>query len=263
MLLAIDAGNTNTVFAVLQDGEIRGQWRISTDGQRTADEYVVWLSQLMGISGMALSEIDACIVSSVVPPATFNLRQIGKKFLNFEPLVLGAKDIRLGLDVRVPQPETVGADRLANAVGAHLKYPGDLIVMDFGTATTFDVVGADGAYLGGIIAPGVNLSIEALHMAAAKLPHIVIQRPDKVIGDTTLGAMQSGVYWGYISMIEGMVARIRDEYQKPLKVIATGGLSHLFRHSTDVIEVVDDDLTIAGLLEIYKRNTNNSAKAAE
>lgn len=260
MLLAIDAGNTNTVFAVLKldkqgNRELCSQWRISTSGTRTVDEYVVWLSQLMSISGLSLNRIDGCIISTVVPAALFNLRQIAERFLNVKPLVVGKPGVDLGLKIRIDRPETVGADRLANAVGAHIKYAGDLVVIDFGTATTFDVIAADGGYEGGIIAPGVNLSIEALYLAAAQLPRIALEPPEKVIGDSTLSAMQSGVFWGYISMIEGLVARIKQEFGKPLTIVATGGLSTLFNDSTKVIEYVDRDLTIDGLLEIYKRNS--------
>ncbi len=254
MLLAIDAGNTNCVFAIFDKDKLLGQWRIATSQSRTADEYVVWLRQLLKIADIELDQVDACIISTVVPQALFNLRQITRRYLNFEPMVVGSKDVTLGIDVRVPQPETVGADRLANAVGAHAKYEGSFIIIDFGTATTFDVVAEDGAYEGGIICPGVNLSVEALHMAAAKLPNVAIEKPESVIGTTTDQAMKSGVFWGYTSMIEGLVTRIKQEYQRPMTVLATGGLSHLFRHATNLIDQLDDDLTIDGLLEIYKRN---------
>jgi type III pantothenate kinase len=254
MLLAIDAGNTNVVFAVLDGARVMGQWRAATNANRTADEYVVWLKELMGLEGLRLDEITATIISTVVPQALFNLQTMCRKFFKSEPLVVGASDVELGLEIRIAQPRTVGADRIVNAVGAHATYKGALIVIDFGTATTFDVVGADGAYEGGIIAPGINLSAEALHQAAAQLPRIAVARPQAVIGTDTVSAMQSGVFWGYIGLIEGLVARIRAEYGRPMKTVATGGLAPLFNASTPAIEAVDADLTIRGLAEIYARN---------
>ncbi len=254
MLLAIDAGNTNCVFAIFENNKLMGQWRIATSDSRTADEYVVWLRQLLSINKIEFEDVDACIIASVVPQALFNLRQITRRYLNFEPLVVGVEGVSLGIEVRVPYPETVGADRLANAVGAHANHTGDALIIDFGTATTFDVVAADGGYEGGIICPGVNLSVQALQMAAAKLPDVAIQRPEKVIGTTTDQAMKSGIFWGYIGLIEGLVSRVKQEYGRPMQVIGTGGLAHLFRHSTDLIDKLDDDLTIDGLHEIYQRN---------
>lgn len=254
MLLVIDAGNTNTVFALYDGADLKGKWRISSDGQRTADEYSVWLSQVLTFDSLALSNIHAAIISSVVPPVLPNLTQFCEKVLKCDPLIVGSPQVALGLDVRIDEPSAVGADRLANAVGAHAKFSGALIVLDFGTATTLDIIARDGAYEGGVIAPGVNLSVEALHMAAAKLPPITVERPDKVIGRTTIQAMQSGVFWGYISMIEGLVARIKEEYGEPATVIATGGLSRLFHESTAIIEYVEEDLTIEGLRILYERN---------
>lgn len=255
MLLAIDAGNTNIVFAVIEDEVIRAEFRAATKDARTADEYVVWLSQLMGLEGFKLGDLDDAIIATVVPQALFNLRTLCRKFLKCEPLVVGESNVDLGLRLNVDNPAGVGADRIADAVAAHRTYPGTaLIVVDFGTATTFDVVSEDGTYEGGIISPGVNLSLEALHLAAAKLPRIAIERPQGVIGKDTVPAMQSGVYWGYIALIEGLVARIKAEYGKPMKVIATGGLAPLFRHSSSVIDAVDKDLTIRGLVDIHRRN---------
>lgn len=255
MLLAIDAGNTNTVFAVHDKEELKGQWRLATNGSRTADEYVVWLKQLMDLEGISMSDIDAAIISTVVPETLFNLQNMCRRFFETEPLVVGTPGVELGFEIRILQPNNVGADRLVNAAGAHIVYPGELIIIDFGTATTFDVVHADGAYEGGIIAPGINLSLEALHQAAAQLPLIAIARPQAVVGSDTVSAMQSGVFWGYVAMIEGLVDRIKAERKNPeMTVVATGGLAALFRHSTDAIQHVDHDLTIRGLLEIYNRN---------
>jgi type III pantothenate kinase len=256
MLLAIDAGNTNTVFAVF-DGETRkGEWRASTDARRTADEYAVWLTQLMALENLTRANIDAAIVANVVPATAYALRTLCRRYFNCTPLVVGEDGVELGITVKLPNPAEVGADRLVNAVAAHASYPGvDKIVVDFGTATTFDVVDQSGGYAGGIIAPGPNLSLEALHMAAAKLPGIVIKRPPKVIGDATVPAMQSGVYWGYVGLIEGLVQRIKAEFGLPMTVIATGGLSALFSDATPAIDKVDPDLTMTGLRQIHRRNT--------
>lgn len=262
MLLAIDAGNTNIVFAVYDGEQVRAQFRASTKDTRTADEYYVWLAQLMQLEGMDAKDIHAAIIACVVPQALFNLRRLCAKYFKQTPLVIGDSDVDLGLRVNTDRPSAVGADRVVNALAAHRDYGGDLIVIDFGTATTFDIVGASGSYEGGIIAPGVNLSVEALHLAAAQLPRIAVERPQAVIGKDTIPAMQSGIYWGYVGLIEGLVARIKAEYGKPMKVIATGGLSNLFRHNTMSIEAVDHDLTIRGLRYIYELNAAQRRPAA-
>jgi type III pantothenate kinase len=260
MLLAIEQGNTNTLFAV-HDGETWiAQWRTATESSRTADEYAVWLSQLLSMHGLALKGLDGCIISSVVPQSIFNLRNLSRRYLGVEPLVIGDGHVKLGMTARILKPSEAGADRLVNAIGAHLMYPGDLIVIDSGTATTFDVIAADGAFEGGIIAPGVNLSLQALHEAAAMLPRIAIQKPEKVIGKDTVSNMQSGVFWGYIALIEGLVARIKAEWGKPMTVIGTGGVVSLFEGATDSIDRFDPDLTIRGLLEIWRRNTHIKAQ---
>jgi type III pantothenate kinase len=250
MLLAIDAGNTNIVFAVHDGREIRGQFRASTKDSRTADEYYVWLTQLMQLEDLDPKSIEATIIASVVPPATFNLWRLCTKYFKRAPLVVGDAEVDLGIKINVDRPKSVGADRIVNAVAGFHDYGGDLILIDFGTATTFDIVGPEG----GVIAPGVNLSLEALHLAAAQLPRIAIERPQRIIGNDTIPAMQSGIFWGYIGLIEGLVKRIKAEYGKPMKVIGTGGLANLFRHSTVVIEKVDGDLTIRGLRYVYERN---------
>ena len=255
MLLAIEQGNTNTMFAV-HDGESWiAQWRSATESTRTADEYAVWLNQLMQMRGLALTSLDACVISSVVPQSIFNLRNLSRRYLQVEPLVIG-ENAELGIEVRILKPSEAGADRLVNAIGAHAVYPGDLIVIDSGTATTFDVVSGDGGFEGGVIAPGINLSMQALHDAAAKLPRVAIQRPEgnRAIGTDTVSAMQSGVFWGYIGLIEGLVTRIKAEWGKPMTVIGTGGVASLFQGATDAIDHFDPDLTIRGLLEIWRRN---------
>jgi type III pantothenate kinase len=255
MLLAIEQGNTNTLFAVHDGGEWIAQWRTATEASRTADEYAVWLTQLLAMRGLTLGDLDGCIISSVVPQSIFNLRNLSRRYLEVEPLVIG-ENVDLGMPVRILKPKEAGADRLVNALGAHLKYPGDLIVIDSGTATTFDVIAADGAFEGGVIAPGINLSLQALHEAAAMLPRIAIQKPERVIGKDTVSNMQSGVFWGYIALIEGLVARIKAEWGKPMTVIGTGGVASLFEGATDSIDAFDPDLTIRGLLEIWRRNTH-------
>jgi type III pantothenate kinase len=257
MLLAIEQGNTNTLFAVHDGERWTAQWRAGTDSTRTADEYAVWLSQLLGMAGLSLGAFDGCIVSSVVPQSIFNLRNLARRYLHVEPLVIG-ENVDLGIAVRIEKPSEAGADRLVNAIGAHVAYPGPLIVIDSGTATTFDVVAGDGGFEGGVIAPGINLSMEALHSAAAKLPRVAIQKPQKVVGADTVGAMQSGVFWGYIALIEGLVARIKAEREEKLTVIATGGVASLFHDATTSIDHFDPDLTIRGMLEIWRRNKTSS-----
>ena len=252
MLLAIDAGNTNIVFAACQGDVIRGQWRAVTETARTADEYAVMLGPLLALEGLTFADLTGAIIATVVPAALFDLRQFCRKYLKCEPLVVKDPSLDLGIGINVERPGAVGADRLVNAIAGHASYQGALIVVDFGTATTFDVVAANGDYEGGVIAPGANLSAEALHRAAAMLPRVAIARTHKVIGKDTVPAMQSGLYWGYIGLIETIVARIREEYGQPMTVVATGGLASLFRQ-TPAIEHVDPDLTIRGLMLIAKR----------
>ena len=253
MLLVVDAGNTNVVFAV-HDGEgWRGIWRIATDPQRTSDEYAVWLVTLLNLTGLKQSEINRAVIGTVVPAALYHLRRLCRDWFSAEPLV-ARSNLDWGFEIDVDTPGEVGADRLLNSLAAHQHYGGPLIVVDFGTATTFDVVNAQGAYRGGVIAPGINLSLEALHKAAARLPRIGIGRPPAVIGRSTVPAMQSGIYWGYVGMIEGLVARIRAEWDEPLKVVATGGLAPLLAEGTTVIEIINPDLTLDGLRLLADRN---------
>ena len=258
MLLAIEQGNTNTLFAVHDGDAWIAQWRAATDPSRTADEYAAWLNQLLTLQDLKLSDLHACIISSVVPQSIFNLRNLVRRYVKVEPLVVGENG-RLGIEVRITKPSEAGADRLVNAIGAFVGHGGPLIVVDSGTATTLDVIGADGAFEGGAIAPGINLSMEALHSAAAKLPRVAIQRPARAIGRDTVEAMQSGVYWGYVALIEGLIDRIKAEYDKPMTVVATGGVASLFHGATSSIDVFDPDVTIRGLLEVYRRNHNGPA----
>lgn len=252
MLLVIDAGNTNIVFAV-HDRDWRGVWRIATDTQRTSDEYAVWLLALFQYAGLKPADITSAVIGTVVPAALYHLRRLCRDWFSVEPLVARAS-LDWGFEIRVDNPEEVGADRLLNALAAHRAFGGPLAVVDFGTATTFDVVDQDGSYLGGIIAPGINLSIEALHRAAARLPRIGIGRPQAVIGRDTVSAMRSGIYWGYVGLVEGLVGRIKAEYGSPLRVIATGGLAPLFSEGTTVIEKIEPDLTLDGLRLLAERN---------
>ncbi|MDI7774471.1 type III pantothenate kinase [Asticcacaulis sp. EMRT-3] len=252
MLLAIEQGNTNTLFAI-HDGEgWVAQWRVATESTRTADEYAAWLYQLMQMQGLDFKSIDDCIISSVVPQSLFNLRKLAQRYFGKTPYVVG-ENARLGIEVRIDKPREAGADRLVNAVGGHIHYDGPLLIIDSGTATTFDVVSADGGYEGGAIAPGINLSLQALHSAAAKLPRIAIEKPPRVIGKDTVSAMQAGIFWGYVGLIEYLVAAIRKEYGQKMTVIATGGVASLFEGATDSIEHFDHDLTLRGLLEVYRR----------
>ena len=254
MLLAIDAGNTNIVFAICEGDEIRVQWRTTTKVSHTADEYAVWLAQLLKLEGLAFADLTETIIATVVPAALFDLRDFCRRYLKCEPLLVGAPEVDLGIGINTDRPTAVGADRLANAVAAHDRYSGAVIVVDFGTATNFDIVAENGDFDGSVIAPGVNLSIEALHQAAALLPRVAIHRAQKVIGKDTVPSMQSGIYWGYVALIEGLIARIKAEYGKPMTVIATGGLAHLFEKDISAIENIEPNLTIRGLLLIHRRN---------
>ena len=255
MLLAIDAGNTNLVFALVEDGVIRARWRIATDPRRTADQYAVWLHQLLELEGFTRDDVKAVIISTVVPRALHNLEVLATKYFKVEPLVAGQGVADWGIELDVEEPGSVGADRALNAIAAHKVHEGDLIVIDFGTATTFDVVDYSGAYKGGIIVPGINLSLDALVTAAAKLPRIGIVAPTStsVIGRTTEDQMQIGIYWGYVTMMEGLVDRMKAEIGRPVKVIATGGLAILFDQHTQLFDAIEPDLTIQGLSLLYKR----------
>jgi type III pantothenate kinase len=265
MLLAIDVGNTNTKFAVFDGDAWRGQWRASTDSARTADEYAGWLAQMMAFRDLGFPQISACIISTVVPQALFHLRNLSRRYAHAEPLVVGEESVKLGIPLRIDNPREAGADRLVNAVGAHAIYGGPAVVIDSGTATTFDVIAADGGLEGVIIAPGINLSLQALHTAAARLPRVEIRRPPSLpgsdipqaLGRNTIHAMQSGVYLGYVELIDGLVRRLKSELEPTLgvmKVIATGGVASLFEGACQTIDVYDDNLTTRGLLRLFELN---------
>ena len=256
MLLAIDAGNTNIVFALYEGDKMRAQWRAVTQVSRTADEYAVWLSQLLGLEGFTMGDVTSVIIGTVVPRALHNLQVLSSKYFKTEAVIAGKGTATWGFQLDVEEPDQLGADRALNCIAGHARHAGDLIIIDFGTATTFDVVDYSGAYKGGIIAPGINLSLDALVTAAAKLPRIAIEAPrgnNSVIGRNTVDQMQIGIYWGYVAMIEGLVARTRAEIGRPAKVIATGGLAVLFEKQTPVFDVIEPDLTIQGLAMLWER----------
>ena len=255
MLLAVDVGNTNVVFALCEGRSIRTRWRIATDPRRTGDEYAVWLLQLLGIEGIAREAVTGMIVSTVVPRARHNLEVLGEKYFSLTPLFAGEGAADWDFPIDVDEPRSLGADRAVNAIAAHAAWPGDLIVIDFGTATTFDVIDFNGAYKGGIIAPGINLSLDALVNHTAKLPRIAIEAPrsTSVVGRNTEDQMHIGVFWGYVAMMEGLIARLKAEVGRPARVIATGGLALLFDEHTTIFDAVDTDLTLNGLAILAER----------
>ena len=235
---------------------IVGRWRIATDPRRTADEYAVWLLQLLHLQGFAPDIVERVIVSNVVPRALHNIQVLSDKYFHCTAMIAGEPPVEWGLRIDIDQPRSLGADRAVNAIAAHARFPGDLVVVDFGTATTFDVIDGEGTYKGGIIAPGINLSLEALVNAAARLPRIAIEAPrdnGSVIGRNTEDAMHIGVFWGYVAMMEGLIARLRVEIGRPVKVIATGGLAVLFDQHTTIFDHVETDLTLDGLALLAER----------
>lgn len=260
MLLAIDAGNTNVVFALFDGDDIRARWRIATDARRTADEYVVWLRQLLELEELELASVDAVIIGTVVPRALHNLTVLAEKYFGVTPMIAGRGAAEWGIALDVEQPDSVGADRVLNVIAAHQKYKQDIVIIDFGTATTFDVADFQGAYKGGVIAPGINLSLDALVGKTAQLPRIALESPedDNVIGTTTESQMLIGIFWGYVAMIEGLVERTKAQIGRPTKIIATGGLAVLFDEHTDVFDHLEADLTLQGLHFLYQRATHAS-----
>ena len=253
MLLAIDCGNTNTIFSIWDGNEFISTWRTATDHQRTADQYFVWLSSLMSLQNIK-ADISDVIISSTVPRVVFNLRVLSDRYFNTRPIVVGKPDCKVPIDVRVDAGTAVGPDRIVNSVAGYDLFGGNLIIVDFGTATTFDVVDKDGAYVGGVIAPGVNLSLQALHQMAAALPHVDIARPKEVIGTNTVACMESGVFWGYIGLVKEICRKIIEEKQEVMKIIATGGLAPLLQSSDQLFEAVEDNLTMHGLRLIFDCN---------
>lgn len=258
MLLAIDVGNTNIKFALCDGTEIRTRWRIATDARRTADQYAVWLVQLLELEGFARSDVSDVVISTVVPRALHNLQLLASRYFDVEALVAGRAPLEWGIALDVEEPTSVGADRAVNAIAAHAAHKGDLITISFGTATTMDYIDYTGAYKGGLIAPGLNLSLDALVAAAAKLPRIAIEAPASasVVGRTTESQMLIGIYWGYVAMIEGLLARMKAEIGRPVTVVATGGLAVLFQEHSDLFDAVDPDLTLRGLALMWERSRN-------
>lgn len=254
MLLAIDVGNTNTVFALHDGTGFVAEWRCNTESVRTADQYFVWLSELMRHKALDPGIIKDVVISNTAPATLFNLRVLCDRYFESRPLVVGKPECKLPIEIRVDNPAEVGADRLVNTIAAHNRYGGELIVVDFGTATTLDVVAHDGAYIGGAIAPGINLSLDALHAAAAHLPRIDVTMPPQVLGRNTVHCMQTGIYWGYVGLIEGIAGRIAEERGREMKVIGTGGLSPLFARGSSMMQTVDPDITMHGLVLIHSYN---------
>ena len=253
MLLAIDCGNTNTIFSIWDGTEFVSTWRTATDHQRTADQYFVWLSTLMSLQNIK-ADITDVIISSTVPRVVFNLRVLSDRYFDTRPIVVGKAECQIPIEVRVEAGTAVGPDRIVNSVAGYNLFGGNLIIVDFGTATTFDVVDYDGAYVGGVIAPGVNLSLQALHQMAAALPHVDIAKPKKVIGKNTVSCMQSGVFWGYIGLVKEICRKIKEEKKEIMKVVATGGLAPLFQSTEVLFENVDENLTMHGLRLIFDYN---------
>ena len=258
MLLCVDCGNTNTVFSLWDGAQFLCTLRTATEHQRTADQYYVWYSTLMDHYGLK-PKIEAVIISSTVPRVVFNLRVLCDRYFDCRPLVVGKSECLLPVPPRVDAGTQVGPDRLVNTAGAYDRHGGDLIVVDFGTATTFDVVAEDGAYVGGVIAPGVNLSLEALHHAAAALPHVDVTKPQSVIGTNTVACMQSGVFWGYVGLVRGICDRIRTERDRRMRIVGTGGLAPLFATGDVLFDRIEDDLTMHGLTVIHKYNEEQAS----
>ncbi|MDC0476236.1 type III pantothenate kinase [Alphaproteobacteria bacterium] len=257
MLLVIDCGNTNIVFALYDKDMQVACWRISSDCRRCSDEYVVWLTQLMTLKNIDVQDVEGVVIASVVPDIQPKLVALAQRAFNQEPLCVGDPAVDLGISVNIDRPEQAGADRLVNAVAAAAHHQLPVVIIDFGTATTLDLIGPHGSYEGGVIAPGVNLSVEALYMAAARLPRIAVKpwRADMpVLGTDTLSAMHSGVFWGYVGMVEGLLGRLRQAHGAALPAIATGGLAQLFAEHIDDALIVDVDLTLKGLVRLYALN---------
>jgi len=253
-LLAVDVGNTNTVVGVFRDHELAAHWRIQTVAQRTSDEYAVLLKTLMDLEGFPWKSIDAGIISSVVPPTLFGLQQFFKRHCGGSALVVGP-GIKTGMPILYENPREVGADRIVNSVAAYEEIKAGCIVVDFGTATTWDVVTPKGEYAGGVIAPGITISAEALYEHAAKLPRVELARPGKIVGRNTVASMQAGLVYGYAGMVDKIVERIRAEIDYPAKCVATGGLAALIATETTTIEAADELLTLKGLRILYARNS--------
>jgi type III pantothenate kinase len=254
MLLAIDVGNTNSKFAVFDGDRLVAQFRLRTEAKRTADEYAAWLTQFMQLQGTDPASIKGAILASVVPPVNLHLRRLCETYFKTKLLIVGEPDVELGIKVLIDRPQDAGADRLVGVIAAYKHHGGPLISVDFGSATTFDLVDKDGNFVGGVLAPGVELTIESFYLMTARLPRIRVEKPEHVIGKATVPAMQSGIFWGYVGLVEGIIARIQREFGEPMRTVATGGLAPLFEGSIPAVERTDPDLTLWGLKLIYERN---------
>ncbi|MBM7580668.1 type III pantothenate kinase [Jeotgalibacillus terrae] len=253
MLFVLDVGNTNTVLGVYDGEELRYHWRVETNRHKTEDEYGMLVKNLFEHVGLTFSDFDGIIISSVVPPVMFPLERMSQKYFHLKPLVVGP-GMKTGLNIKYDNPKEVGADRIVNAVAGIKEHGGSLIIVDFGTATTYCYINKNRQYMGGVIAPGIGISTEALYAKAAKLPRIEIARPEMVVGKSTVSAMQAGIVYGYVGQVEGIVSRMKKEAGEHVTVIATGGLASLIAKESDIIDIVDPFLTLKGLQLIYKRN---------
>lgn len=255
MIFVLDVGNTNAVLGVFEDGKLRQHWRMETDRHKTEDEYGMLVKQLLEHEGLSFQDVKGIIVSSVVPPIMFALERMCEKYFKIKPLVVGP-GIKTGLNIKYENPREVGADRIVNAVAGIQLYGSPLIIVDFGTATTYCYINENKHYMGGVITPGIMISAEALYSRAAKLPRIEITKPSSIVGKNTVSAMQAGILYGYVGQVEGIVKRMKEEAKQEPQVIATGGLAKLIAEESNVIDVVDPFLTLKGLHMLYERNAN-------
>lgn len=253
MILAIDVGNTNTVVGVFRGDQLLVDYRLSTDRGRTADEYAMMLMELLEFSGLSRDEIGGIIISSVVPPLITVFERMCRKYFGREPLIVGP-GVKTSMQIRYENPKEVGADRIVNAVAAYELYGGPLIIVDFGTATTFCAISESGEYLGGAIAPGIMISAEALYARAARLPRVELVKPQSIIGRTTVASMQSGIVYGFVGQVDEIVRRMKDELNGNPKVVATGGLAEMISGESSQIQIVNPFLTLQGLRIVWERN---------
>ncbi len=256
MLLVIDVGNSNIVFGVYEGQELLYNWRITSDKDRTSDEYGLLFDQIFKFNGLKVKDVKNIIISSVVPPLIHTMSTMSRRYFKVEPIIVGS-DIEIGINIKYDNPEEVGADRIVNSVAGFEKYGGPLIIVDSGTAITFDAIGRDGSYLGGVITPGIKISSEALFLRTAKLPKVEIAKPDKIIGKNTINSIQSGLVYGYIGMIDYVIREMIKEMSSEgefVNVIATGGFSTLISNESKYINIIDSLLTLEGLRIIFEKN---------